>query len=101
MIRMKRGIQWDRYQIMGHARPKLFFYFFTLMELYSDLNNIAVSKSQIFNKKKGVVISQLECKRQGCTVIDLVCSFFILFPYQGLGFFRVPTDKGFPCAISL
>jgi hypothetical protein len=33
--------------------------------------------------------------------IDLVCSLFVLFPSQGLGFFRVPTDKGFPCAIAL
>jgi hypothetical protein len=41
-IRMKRGIQWDRSQIMGWVGPN--FFFFTLAELYSDLNNTAVSK---------------------------------------------------------
>jgi hypothetical protein len=37
-IREKRGIQWDRDQIM--VRSKLFFY--TPTRLYSDLKNIAV-----------------------------------------------------------
>jgi hypothetical protein len=49
--------------------------------------------------KKCVVISQPESKRQGCTTIDIGYSYSVSFP--GGRVFRVPTDKGFPCAIAL
>jgi hypothetical protein len=42
MIREKRGIQWDRSQIRVWAVPILLF--FSSVELYSDLNNIALLK---------------------------------------------------------
>jgi hypothetical protein len=40
-IIMKRGMQWDRLQIRVLTSPK---FFFTLAELYSELNNTAVTK---------------------------------------------------------
>jgi hypothetical protein len=46
-IRTKKRIQWDRYQITGRVGPRLqffYFYFFTPMELHSELNNNAVVK---------------------------------------------------------
>jgi hypothetical protein len=41
-IREKRGIQWDRAQIM--VRVGSITFFFTPAKLYSDLKNIAVLK---------------------------------------------------------
>jgi hypothetical protein len=41
-IREKRGIQWDRSQIMVPTGS--IFFFFTPAELYSDLKNTAVTK---------------------------------------------------------
>jgi hypothetical protein len=43
VIKEKRGIQWDRSQIRVSVGP-LYFFFFTPVELYSDLNNTAVTK---------------------------------------------------------
>jgi hypothetical protein len=48
MIRVKRGIQWDRSQIRVSMGP-LYIFFFTPMELYSGLKNIAVMNAQIVN----------------------------------------------------
>jgi hypothetical protein len=46
MIREKRGISWDRSQIRVSKRP--LYSFFTPVELYFGLNNIAVTKCQKF-----------------------------------------------------
>jgi hypothetical protein len=44
-IRVKREIQWNRSQIMVPTGSRLiFFFFFTPVELYSDLKNTAVMK---------------------------------------------------------
>jgi hypothetical protein len=42
VIKAKRRIQWDRSQIMVSIGSKIFF--FTLAELYFDLNNTAMMK---------------------------------------------------------
>jgi hypothetical protein len=97
-IRAKRGTQWDRSQISVSVGP-LYSFFFTPVELYSDLNNTAVKNAQMLNRKKCVVISQPECRRHSCTTIDLVCSIFVSIPRVRV--FKVSTDKGFPCAIAL
>jgi hypothetical protein len=41
VIRAKRGIQWDKSQIIVQTRSGLFF---THVDLYFDLNNIVVTK---------------------------------------------------------
>jgi hypothetical protein len=56
--------------------------------------------AQIVNKRNFVGISQLECKRKGCVVIDLVYSSSAPFISRGY-IYRVPTDKGFPYATVL
>jgi hypothetical protein len=47
-IRVKRGIQWDRAQIMVQEGSRLFFYSYGV---------------QILNRKKCVVILQPKCRR--------------------------------------
>jgi hypothetical protein len=56
--------------------------------------------AQIVNRKNYVGISQPECRRKGCTAIDLFVPFLFCF-FPGVRVYRVPTDKGFPYAIAL
>jgi hypothetical protein len=92
-IRMKRGMQWTRLQIRVLTGPRLFF--FTPAELYSELNNTAVTKwPNSLNRKKCVGISQPECRRHSCMTIDLVVQF--MFSSQGLGYSRVLQTRVFP-----
>jgi hypothetical protein len=55
MIGIKRGIQWDRYKIRVWEVPILCY--FTPTDLYSDLNNTAVSQFPKSKETVCVVIS--------------------------------------------
>jgi hypothetical protein len=50
-IKMKRGIQWTKSQIRLQSGP-IIFSFFTLAELYSNMNTSTMLNSQILNNKK-------------------------------------------------
>jgi hypothetical protein len=53
----------------------------------------------MLERKKFVVISQPECRRHNFVAIDLVCSIFGSIPKVRVC--KVPTNKGFPYAITL